>query len=174
MRWKINRLADNTNIHTNIQINVLVCVCVWTASRRVLLAHAHALTLTYIYKDSDFGAKTDSSLHSCSRPRALHLHRVPRAASLLLSAHCIDADGDVNVNVGSTKSQRPPRLPPATNVLRTHTISLTHTQSHLHTHTRAELCWCCWARVEEFTRALSSFPFPFVCSWHTHTTKQQD
>lgn len=26
-RWKINRLADNTNIHTNIQINVLVCVC---------------------------------------------------------------------------------------------------------------------------------------------------
>lgn len=100
----------------------------WTASRRVLLAHAHALTLTYIYKDSDFGAKTDSSLHSCSRPRALHLHRVPRAASLLLSAHCIDADGDVNV--GSTKSQRPPRLPPATNVLRTHTISLTHTHTH--------------------------------------------
>lgn len=67
------------------------CVCVCAAYRQVLLAHVHALTLTYIYKDSDFGAKTDSSLPTRSRPRALHLHRVPRAASLLLSAHCIAA-----------------------------------------------------------------------------------
>lgn len=37
---------------------------------------------------------------------------------------------DDDVNVGSTKSQRPPRLPPATNVLRTHTTLLTHTRAH--------------------------------------------
>jgi len=137
------------------------------ASRRILHTHSH----TYIHACAHTNWLTyTTTVILAQKPKrysSLHTHSEPMlftyffALALTLSAAAA-LPSQCTSSTARNLSARNDFFPPCFVLTNTHTLTQT--------------C-CCWTRVEEFARALSSFPFPVavaLCSWHTHTTEQQD